>query len=185
MANQKKLDLILHPVRMRILQMVGLERLTTQQISTALPDVPTSSIYRHLKLLLDAGFIRVAETRQVRGIEEKVYAQAVSPRISDPADMANLTPEEHLRYFTSYVTTLIQGFADYLALHDAPDLIADRVGYSEASFYATPEEMDAMGAALNQVLLAVAQNPPGEGRQLRKLSIITHPLREPLVDDAE
>lgn len=177
--DRSTLDLIFHPVRLRIMSLLTRERFTTQAISTALPDVPTSSIYRHLKLLLEGGLIAVAETRLINGIEEKVYTLRVSPRVSDPADMAGLSREEHLHYFTVFITELLHGYMTYLEQTPQVDMGADRVGYTSARFYATPEEFDAFSVALNQALLPLVHHGPGAGRELRKLAIIVHPERRP------
>ena len=66
-----KVELIIHPVRLRIMQAMGAEKLTTQEIAERLPDVPKSSLYRHLKLLLEGEMIGLAETRLVHGIQER------------------------------------------------------------------------------------------------------------------
>ena len=174
----KKSDLILHPVRLQILQTVGGNQLTTQEIADRLPKVPKSSIYRHLKVLLDGGIIQVVATRPVKGIEEKVYAMETPAHVG-PDDLATVSPDEHLRYFTTYVTALLQQFAYYLAATPTPDLLADRVGYSETHLYATDEEMDRFLRRLGEIAAPLLQNPPGDGRRPRKVAVITHPLPMP------
>lgn len=175
--DRSTIDLILHPVRLRILGLLAHEQLTTQAIGAFMPDVPKSSIYRHLKLLLEGEIIAVVETRLINGIEEKVYGLRVAPRITDPADMADLTREEHLHYFTVFVTDLLHGYMNYLEQSPLVDMFADRVGYTNAQFYATAEEVDTLGVAINAALLPLAHNGPGEGRELRKLAVISHPMR--------
>lgn len=174
----KKADLILHPVRLQILQTLPNTPLTTQEIAARLPTIPASSIYRHLKKLLDSELIEVVETRPVRGVQEKVYQLRQSPRLS-AADMAEATQEDHLRYFTAYVATLLQAFSNYLNTAAPIDLIADRTGYTEVTFYSSRAEFDQIQAAINQALLPQMQHPPLEGRVLRKLAVITHPVLDP------
>jgi DNA-binding transcriptional ArsR family regulator len=172
-------ELILHPQRLRILQTLAAASLTTQEIADRLPDLPKSSIYRHLKVLLDAGLVAVAETHPVKGVEEKVYRLEQVPNLTSE-DMAGLTPDEHLRYFTTFVTGLTRGFADYLARIPHPDLYADIVGYREAIFYATDEEFIQILTAMNQALAPlISATEPGPGRKRRKLASITHPIPEP------
>ena len=160
----KKSDLILHPVRLQILQTIGGHELTTQEIAERLRAVPKSSIYRHLKVLLDGGIIQVVATRPVKGIEEKVYAMQAPAHIG-PDDLATVSADEHFRYFTAYVTALLQQFAAYLASAPAPDLAADRVGYSETHVYATDEEMDSFIRRLQEIAAPLAENPPGGERR--------------------
>lgn len=178
--NLAKIDLIIHPVRFRILQTLLGESLTTQEIAARLPDVAKSSIYRHLKLLRQEEMISVAETQLVHGIQEKVYQLAQDPYL-DVEDMAGLTADEHLRYFTIYVLTLMRGFAAYLAAAEAAgeiDMLADRVGYTESVFFATDEELVAWKAAMGEVMATVAENEPGNGRHKHKIAIIAHPVKQ-------
>ncbi|HEX3679309.1 MAG TPA: helix-turn-helix domain-containing protein, partial [Galbitalea sp.] len=68
------LDLLLHPVRLRIIQaFLGDRALTTGQIALELPDVPGGSLYRHVALLTKAGVLQVVAERQVRGSIERTY----------------------------------------------------------------------------------------------------------------
>src|SRR4051794_14401118 len=107
-----KVELVLHPQRIRILQVLTDGPLTTQEIADRLPDLAKSSIYRHLKTLLDGGLVQVAETRPVKGVEEKVY-QVVGRLDLTPEDMASLTPDDHLRYFAAFLGSLLHNFEDY------------------------------------------------------------------------
>lgn len=174
-----KSELIMHPARLQILQALATDSLTTQQIAARLPDVPQSSIYRHLKLLLAGGMVQVAETRPVKGIQEKVY-QLIQPPVLEPDDLAGLTADEHFSFFTTYVLTLLHGYAAYLAGVTGPeiDLVADRVGYREVVFWASEAELDAAMGALNQALQPLWPNQPAPGRRKRKLATILHPLNE-------
>ncbi|MCP4428955.1 MAG: transcriptional regulator [Chloroflexi bacterium] len=150
--------------------------MTTQEIAERLPGTPKSSIYRHLKTLLAGEAITVAETRPVKGIQEKVYRLAQRPYLG-PDDLAAVTANEHLRYFTNYVMTLLQGFSDYLeSASPTPDFLADRVGYTEALFYATDAEMDTLQADLNAAFMKLAANERGNGRKRRKIAIVSHPV---------
>lgn len=184
--GSQKADLILHPARLQILMALAGGDLTTQEIAAAVSSVPKPSIYRHLRLLLEAGLVEVVQTRPVKGVAEKVYRLAQAPHLG-MEDLAGLTREEFLRYFASYTATLLQGFADYVAAAEAspPDMLADRAGYTETVFYATPEELDQFGQALNAALVPLLQNEPAEGRHRHKLAVITHPLRSPEVKPQE
>ena len=51
----KAVNLILHPVRLRIIQTLVRRERNTQHIADTLPDVPVSSLYRHIRMLLING----------------------------------------------------------------------------------------------------------------------------------
>lgn len=153
---------------------------TTQEISARLPDVPKSSIYRHLKTLLESNLVFVAETRQVRGIQEKRYRLTQEPTLG-PGDMAGLDADEHLGYFTSYLLTMVRDFSNYLAAAEQAgrvDMLADRVGYTEVTFEASRDELDSFQAELNRLVLKLKQIQTGTGRKKRKLAIVTHPIQQ-------
>ncbi len=173
MTNEKA-DLIIHPVRLRILQVLADKNMTTSEIAHHLPDVPKSSIYRHLKKLLDGGLVAVKDVNMVKGTEEKIY-NAAAPGILSADDIKHFTREDHLRYFSAYTATLIQGFKAYIESVENPDFVADRSGYTELKFYASTQELDDILSRFNQDLLKLINNPPQKGRRLRKLVMIIHP----------
>jgi DNA-binding transcriptional ArsR family regulator len=170
-----KADLILHPARIQILQALAIRPMNTQELADSLSGIPKSSIYRHLRALLDGGIVAVAETRPVKGVLEKYYRLAQAPHLSQE-DVAGFSQEENLRYFTMFLAEQIQGFSDYLSAHPKPNFQTDCVGYTEISFFASAEELERIQTGLRQVLQEVAQNPPAEGRHHHKLAFITFPV---------
>ncbi|WP_420630256.1 helix-turn-helix domain-containing protein [Candidatus Leptofilum sp.] len=171
----RKIELVIHPVRFQILQALGTETLTTQEIADRLPGTPKSSIYRHLKLLLDHALIVVADTRLVNGIQEKTY-RLDQPTHLGPEDMASLSTDDHIRFFTTYALTLVQDYSRYVTENEPIDMVADRTGYTEVTFYATNTELDSFQHAINTALLRLLGNEPGNGRTRRKLAIVSQPL---------
>jgi DNA-binding transcriptional ArsR family regulator len=71
-------DVLVHPLRMRIVTAMGLQKMTAGDIAAHLPDIPQASLYRHLALLVKADVVQIVETRPVRGAVEKVYALDVN-----------------------------------------------------------------------------------------------------------
>ena len=177
----KKVEMILHPIRFRIMQVINGYALTTQEISDELPDVPKSSIYRQLKILLDGDMLTIAETRLVKGIQEKTYRLAQQPYLG-AGDIAELSGEQHIQYFTVYVMNVLREFADYVQRSEMQaggiDMVSDRVGYTELAIYANHVELDVLQAELNAAIMKVARNEPGNGRSRHKFAIITHPVKE-------
>lgn len=148
----------------------------TQQIAERLPNVPKSTLYRHMKLLLEGGVVVVTETRLVQGIVEKVYRISTPPHLQGE-DLKDRTAEEHLDYFTIYITTLLQGFSEYLDQKKEPDMAKDRAGYNEIMFWASSDELDAFARKLNEILTPLLEKSQSPSRHLHKLAIITHPIK--------
>ncbi|VAW36288.1 hypothetical protein MNBD_CHLOROFLEXI01-3242 [hydrothermal vent metagenome] len=181
----RKIELIIHPVRFRILRTIDKDSLTTQEIADRLADIPKSSIYRHLKLLLKNDLIVVAEVRLVNGIQEKSYRLDQPARLSAD-DMKDVSADDHIRYFTTYALTLVQDYSDYVtaafAQNSTLDMLADRTGYTEVYFYATAAELDLFQTEINAALLKLLRNEAGNGRKRRKLAIVSQPLPDGVKD---
>ena len=168
-------DLLLHPVRLRIIKaFLGDRALTTTQLAAELDDVPSGSLYRHVALLTRAGLLHVVAERRVRGTVERTYALRLAAARVQPGEAAAMTPEEHSRAFMAYVAGLLADFDRYLAA-GTPDLGRDGAGYTVAGLYLTDAELAGFlrdFAAIVQPLLA---NAPGKGRRRRMLYTIFLP----------
>lgn len=172
-------DLILHPVRMRLLVTLARRQLTARQLSELLPDVPQATLYHHLGILTRAGLLRIVSQRQIRGTVEKLYAFGDDNTFLGPADLANASRDDHLRYFTIFVATLLGDFARYLQ-RDAPiDPAADGVGYRAVPFYLSDEEYAQAAAAVSQALLPFLSHEPEPHRRRRLFTMIVFPDAAP------
>jgi DNA-binding transcriptional ArsR family regulator len=176
--NNLKADLIIHPVRLQIMQTLASEPLNTQQIADKLPDIPKSSIYRHLKKLLDNKLIEISSTQTIKGIEEKTYRLAQAAHLG-PDDIKGFSKDDHMRYFISYLATLMEGFSDYLksVQSDNHDYIMDFMGYSELYFYASDQELMELPIKMQEIFAPLLLNQPAENRNKHKFAIVTHPIK--------
>lgn len=166
---------LLHPVRLRIVQMLlGEGELTTHQLHERLADVPIATLYRHVSNLAEHDLIEVAEEQQVRGASEKTYRLAPGFANPSPEELSSLSGEELLTAFTVFTSGLIRDFGDYLDSGE-PDLHADRVSFAQAAFWADDEEMDRLGRAIMAALEPLVGNSPAPGRRRRALSTILMP----------
>jgi Helix-turn-helix domain len=170
-------DLLLHPVRLRIVQaFLGERTLTTAELGSELSDVPTASLYRHVGLLADAGVLEVVGERKVRGAAERSYRLVLAAASLDAQSAAAMTADEHRRAFATFVAGLMADFDRYLERVPegrTPDLAGDRVGYRQAAVWLTDEEFDAMVLDLAAVLQErLAQRPDGARR--RRLVTVVH-----------
>ncbi len=180
--KSSKANLVLHPIRMRIIQtLIGQRQLTPQQIGEALPDVAQATLYRHINKLVQGGVLVVVAERQVRGALEKVYALPDHAASLGPADLANASRDDHMHFFTTFVATLLNDFARYLE-RDRIDLLADGVGYRQVALTLSDEEFLQMAAALNAALRPFLELTPAPGRRRRIFTSIVMPVDEPPAD---
>lgn len=173
--EQNQLDIILHPVRMRIIMTLSGKQLTPQQLSSILDDVPQATLYRHINKLVEAGLIDVVEERPVRGTVEKVYALGTRASQLTPEDIRKFSKEDHLRYFVTFVATLIDDFSRYLNESEEVDLLADGVGYRKIPLELSEEEFMAFSKAMNEAVLPFLNKPSSPDRRRRLFSTIVMP----------
>jgi DNA-binding transcriptional ArsR family regulator len=173
-----KADLLLHPLRMRIIMLIVGKTMTAQQLATALPDIAQATLYRHINKLAKAGILNVVEERPVRGTMEKVYELNQAGAFLGAEDIANFTKEDHMRYFTSFVAILLGEFSQYLDSREKPDFVADGVAYSKVVLCLSDEEFMNMGKSLNEAVGSVIENQPAPGRKRRVFTTIILPADE-------
>lgn len=179
MANA---DLLLHPVRLRIVKaFLGDRALTTAQLAAELDDVPAGSLYRHLGLLTKAGVLHVVAQRRVRGTVERTYALRAMAARMNPAEVAAMSPAEHGQAFLAFVAGMLADADRYLA-GPAPDPIRDGADYRVAGLWLTDAEFAEFARDLAAVALPRLANAPGPGRRRRLLYTVVLPATDPRPD---
>lgn len=178
MSSERWAELALHPVRIRILRAVAGARLTTHDLVELLPDIPQATLYRHLATLVKTGLLDVVEERKVRGAVERVYGLPAHGATLDPATLATATPEDHARYFTAFVSSLLSEFSRYLA-RERIDFVADGVGYQQLVLHLTDAELGEFAAGFNALVGPLLGNEPGNGRTPRLLATVLMPVDRP------
>ncbi|GAB2549669.1 helix-turn-helix domain-containing protein [Nocardia heshunensis] len=167
-------ELLLHPVRLRIVRALSGRTMSATELCERLPDVPRTSIYRHLGFLVDGGMLEVAEERRVRGAVERSYRLAADRPTVTPEDGAAMTLDEHRRGFATSMAVLISEFNTYVD-EAGTDLYGDAVIYRQGTLWLSPEELDAMLTGFREIVASVASNQPEEGRRPYLLSPVLFP----------
>ncbi len=175
--DKKKLNLILHPVRLRILTTLSGREMTAQQVAKVLPDVAVATLYRHMSALQEGDLLRVVSERQIRGTVEKTYAihEASFLNLSED-DLANATKDDHMRFFSTFVVSLLAEFATYLQSNDDIDFVRDGVGYHTVALHMSDEELGEFSQQLGELLKQYQK--PADGRKRRQLSTIFLPTQD-------
>jgi DNA-binding transcriptional ArsR family regulator len=171
-------DLILHPVRMRVITALSSAPLTAAQLGERLPDVPPATLYRHLGILRRGGVIVVSDERRVRGATERRYTLPDGAALISPDDLARMPPDEHLRLVAGFAASLLGEFARYLS-RGAPDWVRDGVGVRQVVLNLSDAELVAFATAFNAAVMPYLANLPADGRRPRLLATFMLPT-EPL-----
>ena len=167
-------DLLLHPVRLRIVQALVKRPMTAGGLKEVLGDVAQATLYRHIKALENGGMLDVVAERQVRGTIERTY-QVVENAVALSADeLADADADDHFRYFATFLGTLLADYSAYLET-DKIDLAADRVGYRQVPLWLTDNEFDDFTAELRALIQQRLDNEPNAQRRRRLLTTVTMP----------
>jgi DNA-binding transcriptional ArsR family regulator len=170
-------DLIIHPVRMRVIIALTGRELTPKQLVAELRDVAPATLYHHLNLLTEAGIIRVVEERPVRGtLREKVYTLSDASTILRPEQLAGASKDELLQYFLVFVSKLIGDHARYLDRKERDHYVD--AGYQQHPIYLSDEEFVQFLQEFNAALLPWLKKEPAPGRSRRLLTTILIPELE-------
>ena len=175
-------DLLLHPVRLRIVQaFLGDRALTTSDLAAELADIPPASLYRHVARLVDAGVLAVVAERRVRGALERTYVLRLPAATVGLDEVESMTADDHRHAFMAFVAGLLGDFDRYLDRGDI-DLLRDGVSYRLAALWLDDAEYTALLRDLARVLHPRLANLPGPGRKRRILGSVLLPGGPPVPD---
>jgi DNA-binding transcriptional ArsR family regulator len=171
------LDLLLHPVRIRIVNAFsGGRSRTTAELCARLPDVSQASVYRHVGLLVDGGVLKVVDEQPVRGGVERHYGLDRDRARIDPDEAATMSLDDHRRAFTAAMAALIADFGAYL--DGDPNPTADRVGYRQLPVWLSDGELTALIDAVQRLVPPLVGNQPRADRRQYLISPIIFPVGE-------
>lgn len=171
-------DLLLHPVRLRIVQaFLGDRTLTVAQLAAELGDVSAASLYRHVALLTNAGVLQIAAERRVRAVIERTYMLRAHAAQIQPDEAAAMTPEQHLAAFTAYAAGMLADVERYL-MTGRSDPQRDGASYRMAAMWLTDAEFADLVRDLVTVFQPRLANPPTKGRRRRMVYNVLLPAPE-------
>lgn len=163
------IQIIMNPVRQRIVQYLILHHTgTTGEMKDELNDIPPASLYRHVKILLEAGCIEVVEEVKKRGTVEKKYRLVEKPMGED------ISQKEIAMLIQNGLLSLLATFMNYFEQEEV-DPQKDMLSLSTSTLMLTDEELmnlfQKIGTAFNEVI----NNKPGDGRKPRRITFISSP----------
>jgi DNA-binding transcriptional ArsR family regulator len=172
-------ELLLHPVRLRIVHALSAGRaLTTAQLCARMPEAGKVTVYRQVALLAEGGFLEVDGEQRVRGAVERRYRLRQGRPAIDADAAAAMSLDDHRRGFAAAMAALIAEFNAYLD-RDGADPAADSVSYRQGTLWLSPNELTEMTTDLLAVLRDRATNTPAPDRSPYLLSAILFPTEQP------
>lgn len=173
--KERKIDILLHPVRLRIIQkFLGGDERTAKELAQLLPDIAQATLYRQLDTLLKANILIITEEKPIRGTIEKVYALNPMEASITTKDIKGISNEEHIQYFMLFTTQLLAQFESYIEKGEI-DLERDGVAYRQTAFYLSDGEFHDLFIEMARIFQQAAKNKPNPDRKKRYISTIIIP----------
>lgn len=168
-------NLLLHPVRARILQtLLGADELTTAQLRARLPDVSAATMYRHVATLAQAGILEVVSERRIRGTIERSYRIRQEEVVVDDDARTSMTKDDHRQAFTVFTGAMMGDFDRYLSRDDA-DPPREGVLYRQGAVWLTDDEFTELVEEIEAAVARRTRTTPGDGRTRHILNLVLVP----------
>ena len=162
-------EIVMNPVRQRIFQYFLLhETGTVKEIRKALPDIPSASLYRHVKILADSSILMVVGENRIRGTVESVY------RLNQDA---MTTEDETGNAVQMSLLSICASFAKYFSTgHAEPQ--KDMLLLTNCTLLLTDQEFSEYLSEINQVTVKYMKEENSEGSKMRRITLISAPVNE-------
>lgn len=162
-------EVVMNPVRQRIFQYFLLhETGTVKDIKKALPDVPSASLYRHVKILADSSILVVVGENRIRGTVESIY------RLNKSAMSAG---EESGNAVQMSLLSICAAFAKYFSGGNA-DLERDMLLFTNCTLLLTDGEFSDFLSEINEVALKYMKVEAKADSKTRQITLISAPVNE-------
>lgn len=159
-------EIVMNPVRQRIFQYLLIhETGTVKEIRKALPDVPSASLYRHMKILTESGILMVVGENRIRGTVESIYQLNKRALEIDDADGVAVQ---------TALLGIATAFAKYFSSGHA-DPKKDLLLMTTCTLTLSDEEFMNFLSEINQVAVKYMDIPIKEGRKTRQITLISAP----------
>ena len=164
-------EIVMNPVRQRIFQYFLLhETGTVKEIRKALPDVPSASLYRHIKILTDSTILMVVGENRIRGTVESVY------QLNKDA-MATEDENGNGNAVQMSLLSICAAFAKYFSSGKA-DPKKDMLLFTNCTLLLTDEEFSGFLTEINQIAVKYMKKEAVEGSKTRQITLISAPSNE-------
>ena len=173
----KKADLLLHPIRLQIVTAISTQQMTAKELGEAIPDVPQTTLYRHINALVEGGLLKVVSETQIRGTVERTYAVAVLPSLK-PEDLQGMTKQEYQQAFLVYLSTLMSAARHYLDSKGEEEVfnpLTDGLDLSLGTLYLSDAEFRTMNQRILEVIMSASGNQPTPARKRRMFTYLFIP----------
>lgn len=163
-------EILLNPIRMQILQYLMKEGSATPGILTeVLEDVPRTTLYRHVNILHEEGYLKVVKEVKIRGTFEREYA--VNEEKFDPVQ----TSGKEQQNTSELLLRMLGNFEDYYAKPDS-DSSRDMIFFTENKLKLSDAEYSAFLQELFALIAKYDALPRAVGQKDRSVTMVSAPV---------
>ena len=157
----------MNPVRQRIIQYLLVhEKGTVKEMKKELFDIPSASLYRHIKILNDHEFLVVVEENRIRGTVENVYQlNRAALEVDDESGTA----------VQMSLLSLCASFAKYFSSGHANPR-KDLLMLTSCTLTLTDEDFIKFLTELNEVATKYMTKPVTEKSVSRQITLVSSPV---------
>ena len=162
---------MLNPVRMRIIQEISTRQsITSTELCERISDVPRTTMYRHINILLDNNILSVVSEKKIRGSLERTLALNIG-EISK-----NNTLENASQNALGFLMNKYARFHNYFS-GENPDHAKQKIFLNNTVLMMDDNEFDKFLLELRGLLIKYNFEVSNE-RKARDISIISSPVEE-------
>lgn len=161
-------NVILNPIRMRIIQAASASKsISASDICEKMPDVPRTTVYRHINILIDNEILEIVAEKKVRGSLERT----LSLNIDEIAKHNTLENASQMAF--AFLMNRYTRFEKYFSSEN-PDPAKDHIFLNNTILMTTDEEFENFLKEMQQLLLKYSFEY-AENRKPRDISLISAP----------
>lgn len=164
-------EILLNPIRIRIIQELSSKKsITATELCERISDVPRTTMYRHINILIDNNILSVVSEKKVRGSLERTIALNIS-EIAKHNTIENLDQNAFGFLMSNYAK-----FHNYLR-SESPDPAKDRIFLNDFVLMLSDTEFDQFLTELRELILKF-NFESADTRKARDISIISSSVEE-------
>ena len=167
---------LLHPVRARLIMLLGEKPQTPLELRTRLPEIPLGTLYRHLNVLLDCKVIEVVRERRIHGTVERQFALQSGASYYTDQQKDELSPYDITR-IVGILTSLVSQEFERFAETARPPYKDGEFSMITTTLYLTPEEIQEYRQFMKQFISKEGREPQ-EGLERRLIALFSVPSKD-------
>ncbi len=168
---KSKADVIINPIRLRIIQYAAHNMpVTVAQIAGAMPDISKATLYRHVRVLVDNEILTVVGQEKIRGTFEQSYS--LNLQKINSAGQESTAEMQALVY--SMLGKLMEDFRQYFST-DTPNPVEDRLFVGANTLYLNNDSYDDFVQDIYAIVEKYSQSPADKNGKVRMITFVSSP----------